>query len=62
MEPVLRLRDSYVWYKDLFTLPVDEAGMLFFAMLGYVDDHVILIKTFIKNKNWLLFKKNIKFR
>lgn len=37
MEPELRIRDSYQWYEDVFTLPIDEASLCLFSHLGYVD-------------------------
>lgn len=44
MEPVLRLCDSYEWYEDLFCISIEEAGMLLFSKLGYVEceKHVLL--------------------
>jgi hypothetical protein len=37
MEPELHIRDSYQWYEDVFTLPIDEASLCLFSHLGYVE-------------------------
>lgn len=41
MEPELHIRDSYQWYEDVFTLPIDKASLCLFSHLGYVDAHAI---------------------
>lgn len=37
MEPELHIRDSYQWYEDVFTLPIDEASLCLFSHLGYIE-------------------------
>lgn len=37
METEPLIRDSYQWFEDVLSLPIDEAGMLLFSELGYID-------------------------
>ena len=38
MEPDFCLFDSYQWFVDVVSLPVDEAGLCLFSHLGFVDE------------------------
>ena len=36
-EPIFRIKDSHEWFADLFSLPIEKSGLLFFEELGYIE-------------------------